>query len=136
MKKLDLIKAGMGKVENDTVDTGFEVVVSKTLPVLDDRKYDSENEDYDSDDQARTLALGTMMLRRSKPKELVDASYNRFAWNDPPDLPDFFVDDEAKNYRPQLPIPPELLAKMKERFASLAAKPIAKVAENRVRKNN
>jgi len=135
MKKLDLIKAGMGKVENDTVDTGFEVVAADALPRLDDRKYDSENEDYDSDDQARTLALGTMMLRRSKAKELVDASYNRFAWNDPPDLPDFFVDDEAKNYRPQLPIPPELLAKMKERFASLAAKPIAKVAEARARKN-
>ena len=134
-KKLDLIKAGMGNVEDETIDTGFEVVAANALPRLDDRKYDSENEDYDSDDHARTLALGTMMLRRSKAKELVDASYNRFAWNDPADLPDFFVDDEAKNYRPQLPIPPELLAKMRERFISLAAKPIAKVAEARARKN-
>jgi hypothetical protein len=32
----------------------------------------------------------------------VDASYNRFAWNDPQDLPDWFVDDEHKHYRPQV----------------------------------
>merc|ERR1712127_908331 len=101
----------------------------------DDRKYDSENEDYDSDDYAKTLALGTMILRKSKEKAMVDASYDRFAWNDPSDLPDWFIDDENKNYRPQLPIPPELLAKMRERFISLAAKPIAKVAEARARKN-
>eukprot|EP01083_Nonionella_stella_P288298 981060_1 len=76
-----------------------------------------------------------MMLRKSKAKSLVDASYNRFAWNDPEDLPDWFQDDETRHYRPQLPIPPELLAKMKEKFISLAVRPITKVAEARFRKN-
>lgn len=133
LERRALIKAGMGNSKQEAVDTGYEVV-SKTLPVIDNRKYDSENEDYDSDDHAQTLALGTMMLRRSKAKELVDASYNRFAWNDPSDLPEWFVDDENKNYRPQLPIPPELLAKMKEKFLTLASKPIKKVAEARARK--
>ena len=137
-----LIKAGLGNStaissEND----GFEVVSSKDnmnngpLPVFDKRQYDSDNEDYDSDDYAQTLALGTMMLRQSKAKALVDASYNRFAWNDPGDLPDWFLDDENRNYRPQLPIPPELLSKMKEKFLMLSTKPIAKVAEARARKS-
>ena len=102
---------------------------------MDTRKYDSENEDYDSDDYATTLALGTMMLRKSKEKALVDASYNRFAWNDPEGLPDWFLDDENKHYRPQLPIPPALMAKMKEKFLALTTRPIAKVAEARARKN-
>ena len=133
-----LIKAGLGnsstRDENDS--SGFEIVKkSELLPTMDPREYNSENEDYDSDDYAETLALGTMMLRNSKAKALVDASYNRFAWNDPEDLPDWFLDDENKNYRPQLPIPPELLAKMKERFMSLAVRPITKVAEARARKN-
>lgn len=44
----------------------------------DDRKYDSDNEQYDSHDRAMTLALGTLMLRRSREKALVDASYNRY----------------------------------------------------------
>ena len=130
-----LIKAGMGKAAGKRAkeDSGFEVV--SALPAMDDRKYDSENEDYDSDDHARTLALGTMILRRSKEKQLVDASYNRYAWNDPSDLPDWFVDDENRHYRPQLPIPPELLEKMRQKVLHLATKPIAKVAEARARKN-
>ncbi|KAG7344602.1 23S rRNA methylase [Nitzschia inconspicua] len=139
MEARKLIKAGMGTTTSqDKVSgkTGFEVVEQeRPLPVKDDRKYDSEHEDYDSDDYAKTMALGTMMLRQSKAKALVDASYNRFAWNDPNDLPEWFVDDENRHYRPQLPIPPALLAKMKEKMAALSTKPIAKVAEARARKN-
>ncbi len=134
-----LIKAGMGGNEQglDGKYTGFEVVPSTQgpLPVFDTRKYDSENEEYDSDDYAKTLALGTMILRKSKEKALVDASYNRYAWNDPQNLPDWFVDDENRHYRPQLPIPPELLEKMRAKFLNLATRPIAKVAEARSRKN-
>ena len=129
-----LIKAGMGSGAGGggKETLGFEVVAA--LPVLDARKYDSENEDYDSDDHARTLALGTMILRKSKEKSMVDASYNRYAWNDPSDLPDWFVDDETKHYRPQLPIPQELVDKTKAKYLHLATKPIAKVAEARARK--
>lgn len=139
----ELIKAGMGSGEKDGDDTkGFEVVSAaetsksgRPLPLMDKRKYDSENEDYDSDDYVRTLALGTMMLRKSKAKALVDASYNRFAWNDPEDLPDWFVDDENRFYRPQLPIPQALLDKLKAKQLALAERPIAKVAEARARKS-
>ena len=130
-----LIKAGIGNMQKD--DSGFEVVPAKhqPIPVVDTRKYDSEEEDYDSDDYIKTLALGTMILRKSKEKAMVDASYNRYAWNDPEGLPDWFVDDENRHYRPQLPIPPELLEKMRQKVMHLAAKPIAKVAEARARKN-
>jgi AdoMet-dependent rRNA methyltransferase SPB1 len=76
-----------------------------------------------------------MILRKSKEKAFVDASYNRYAWNDPANLPEWFVDDENKHHRPQLPIPPALLAKMKEKMMALSTKPIAKVAEARARKN-
>jgi AdoMet-dependent rRNA methyltransferase SPB1 len=133
----ELIKAGMGSIRDERNSTGIELVPfeRRPLPVMDDRNYNSENEDYDSDDYAQTLALGTMMVRRSKEKALVDASYNRYAWNDPSDLPEWFVDDETKHYRPQLPIPPALIAKMKEKMMVLSAKPIKKVAEARARKN-
>ena len=75
----------------------------------DDRSYDSDNEQYDSHDRAMTLALGTLMLRRSREKALVDASYNRFTWNDSKDLPAWFLDDEMKHNKPQLPVPEALL---------------------------
>jgi len=154
-KRRELIRAGMGAVLTDAtaaaaaaaagpqkgLQASFEVVPvggaplsSLMPPVADDRKYDSENEQWDDEERARTLAIGTMMLRRSKAKELVDASYNRFAWNDAGDLPEWFVDDEERHYRPQIPIPKPLMDEMKERFKTLASKPIAKVAEARARK--
>ena len=76
-----------------------------------------------------------MILRKSKEKAMVDASYNLYACNDPEGLPDWFVDDENKHYRTQLPIPPELLEKMRLKVMHLATKPIAKVAESRARKS-
>ena len=132
-----LIKAGLGgNMDTTDVNTGFEVVAAVApLPKVDSRVYNSDNEDYDSDDYARTLALGTMMLRQSKAKQLVDASYNRYAWNDPEDLPDWLVDDENRNYRPQLPIPEALLQKLKDKQMALSVRPIAKVAEARARKS-
>jgi len=140
--KRALLKAGMGLVAADESGKGrlteVEFVPSsaaaKMPPRADDRLYDSDNEEYDSEDERTTLALGTLMLRKSRAKTLVDASYNRFAWNDPTDLPEWFVDDEQKHYRPQLPIPKPLLDSIKQRFEDLTAKPIKKVAEARARK--
>lgn len=74
------------------------------------------------------------MLRKHRAKDLVDAAYNRFSWNDDADLPDWFVDDEKKHYRPQVPLPPALVEQMKRKFMNLASKPIQKVAEARARK--
>ncbi|GMH75402.1 hypothetical protein TrRE_jg227, partial [Triparma retinervis] len=128
-----LIAAGMGKTEKEGKNTMFQI--APAVATVDDRKYGSEDEDYDSDDHARTLAIGTMMLRKSSQKALVDSSYNRFAWNDPADLPDWFQDDEKRHYRPQLPVPEALVEKMKAKFIALTEKPIKKVAEARARKS-
>mmetsp|Transcript_6392 Transcript_6392/g.15603 ORF Transcript_6392/g.15603 Transcript_6392/m.15603 type:complete len:499 (+) Transcript_6392:192-1688(+) len=127
-----LIKAGVGQVSKD--EEGFEIVEEDPFARREQQLKTYISDSEDDDDKAETLALASMMLRRSKAKKLVDASYNRFAWNDPRDLPAWFVDDEKRHYRPQVPIKPELLAEMKARFQSLAAKPIKKVAEARARK--
>ena len=136
------IKAGLGKLSTrgGGEDAALEIVPG---PAQEDeadpfaapmRTYDSDEDEDDVDSKATNLALATMMMRKSKAKELVDASYNRFAWHDPKDLPAWFVDDEKRHYRPQLPIKPELLAEMKLRFQQLAAKPIKRVVEARARK--
>lgn len=137
-----LIRSGMGAALKQGRNSGaaneIEVVSATSednlLPVLDDRKFDSDHEDYDEEDRAKTLALATMMIRKSNAKEVIDSSYNRYAWNDSTDLPDWFVDDEEKHYRPQLPIPKKLFEQMKERFMAMATKPIKKVADARGRK--
>jgi AdoMet-dependent rRNA methyltransferase SPB1 len=146
-----LIKRGMGSVVQDNAggatkkrklssagadaDAAVEVVArEEVFAGADDRSYDSDNEEYDSHDRAMTLALGTLMLRRSKQKALVDASYNRFAWNDAKGLPPWFVDDEMKHNKPQLPVPEALMNQIKSRFQLTGTKEIKKVAEARARK--
>jgi AdoMet-dependent rRNA methyltransferase SPB1 len=75
-----LTRAGMGAgLDGLTIDgagDGFEVVPqeggppeSLLPPVKDERKYDSDHEEYDDGDRAATLAIGTMVLRRSKAKD-------------------------------------------------------------------
>ncbi|KAJ8600308.1 hypothetical protein CTAYLR_000729 [Chrysophaeum taylorii] len=122
-----LIRLGVGKVED--IDAPLEVVPpQQELATFDEDDLDDE------DAKAETMALATMMLRKSKAKALVDASFNRYAWHDPKDLPEWFTTDERLHYRPQLPIKPELLEEMKRKFQLLASKPIKKVAEARARK--
>ncbi|KAL0592578.1 hypothetical protein ABG067_000142 [Albugo candida] len=144
-EKRELIRSGMGAALTDnstSVEGGtssFEVVKAPEsdecgLDVIDDRRYDSDTELYDTEDRAKTLALATMMIKRSKAKEIIDSSYNRYGWNDPKALPSWFLDDEEKHYRPQLPIPPKLMQQMRQRFLEIASKPVKKVAEARQRK--
>ena len=117
-QKRELIKKGMGKSSASSGrqgDDSFEIApaVDDRYPArVDGRSYDSDDEDYDNHDRATTLALGTLMLRKSRQKALVDASYNRFAWNDPRDLPSWFLDDEMRHNKPQLPIPAALIEKV------------------------
>ena len=89
---------------------------------------------YDDEDVARTLAIGTMMLDKTKRRKMIDASYNRYAWSDPDQLPAWFLDDQEMHNRPQLEVSKELMEKMRERVAQMANRPIAKVAEARQRK--
>lgn len=130
-KSKDLIRAGFGKVNTSKDDDSKFEIVKQTG---DDRVYNSDTENYDIEERARQLALGTMMLRKSDAKDIVDSSFNRYAWNDTEGLPDWFMDDEEKNYRPQVPISKALIEQMRNKFMAMASKPMKKVAEARMRK--
>ena len=148
--KREMLRKGMGKSITNSVESSEAVEIvpqegddDEDVDSVDengyprrhdDRLYDSDEEIYDKHDRAMTLALGTMMLRNSKRKNIVDSSYNRYSWNDPKDLPAWFLDDEMKHNKPQTPVPKALLDQIKGNFNLTAKKEIKKVTEARARK--
>lgn len=82
------------------------------------------------EDLAETLAFGELMLRKKQRYAIVDASYNRYAYNDDSKvLPDWFREDEAKFNVPEMPITKAQVARIKESWKAVDARPIKKVAE-------
>ena len=75
------------------------------------------------------------MINREKTKtQLINDGFNRYSLNSKDGLPAWFLDDESKHYRPNLPISKEAVAALRAKQRALDARPIKKVAEAKARK--
>ncbi len=97
----------------------FEVV-----PVISNkRKLDPEG-----------LAIGALLTQSKKKREdLVESGYNRWTHNDE-NLPDWFVESEAKFCQKRLPITKEMVEVYRAKLKEINDRPIKKVAEAKARK--
>jgi len=110
-----------GKTDNSK-QNDFEVV-----PVEDNSKYLKNL-------TPETLALGhKMAFSRKNKRDIIDAGYHRWAFNDE-HLPDWFMEDEAKHHQRQLPVSKEMVAEYRSRMKEINVRPIKKIAEAKARK--
>lgn len=157
-KTRDLLRQGAGRAAEDEegyladvaagdADSKGKKVGFTTVPADQPRPAGEAESEYATElqrlekarpgtqEHAELLALGTMMLKDSKAKEVVDNAYNRFAYpEDETELPHWFADDERRFNKPQMPVTAEMVARIRQRYTDLAEKPIKKVAEARDRK--
>jgi hypothetical protein len=83
--------------------------------------------------EAMTLAL--QLVNREKTKtQLINDGFSRYSLNSKDDLPSWFLDDEAKHYKPNIPVTKEAMAALQAKQRALDARPIKKVAEAKARK--
>ena len=89
----------------------------------------------DSDDKAEYRALAKVMLRKKARNEILENTYNRFSnHDDKAILPKWFLEDEEKHYRPNLPISKEMVAEEKLLLKEYNERPSKKVTEAKNRK--
>lgn len=79
--------------------------------------------------------LAQQLVNREKTKtQLINDGFNRYSLNSKEGLPSWFLDDEAKNYKLNIPITKEAMAALRAKQRGLDARPIKKVAEAKARK--
>jgi AdoMet-dependent rRNA methyltransferase SPB1 len=89
----------------------------------------------DSDDMAETRAIAKLMLRKKARNDILDSTYNRFVtYEDKNTLPEWFVEDEAKFFKPVTIFTKEMIAEEKRVLKEYNERPSKKVMEAKGRK--
>ncbi|SGY79409.1 BQ5605_C008g05125 [Microbotryum silenes-dioicae] len=85
---------------------------------------------------AEAMTLAQQLVNREKTKtQLIDEGFNRYTSNVGGDgLPSWFLDDEQRHFRNNIPITKEAVLALREKMRELNARPIKKIAEAKARK--
>lgn len=84
---------------------------------------------------AEAVTLAQQLVNREKTRtELVNEGFNRYSLNSKDDLPTWFLDDESKHYKANVPVTKEAVAALRAKMRALDARPIKKIAEAKARK--
>merc|ERR1712226_219152 len=74
-------------------------------------------------------------MGKRRKRDIIDAAFNRYTFNDQ-NLPSWFIEDENKHNIRQMPITREEVEVYKQRMRALNARPIKKVIEAKAKKKS
>lgn len=132
-RKRELEKAkARGEIESDPED--FEEVPAEEAVPLDEHANPVLVKPEEPEELAETLAMGSMMIQKKARMDLIDAGFNRYAFNDAENIPDWFTEEERLYNKPELPVSKELMQEFRAKLREINARPIRKVAEAQARK--
>lgn len=94
----------------------------------------NSDEDLDIDDIAEIRALAKKMLRKKDRLNILESSYNRYAFDDLGNLPDWFVEDEKQHSKPNKPVTKEEMNVERELLREMNARTPKKILEAKNRK--
>jgi AdoMet-dependent rRNA methyltransferase SPB1 len=81
------------------------------------------------------MTLAQQLVNREKTKtQLINDGFSRYSLNSKEDLPSWFLDDESKHYKPNIPVTKEAVQALRAKMRALDARPIKKIAEAKGRK--
>lgn len=81
------------------------------------------------------MTLAQQLVNRQTTKtQLIDDGFNKHAFNEKEGLPSWFLDDEMKHFRTNVPVTKEAVEAIRAKMRALNARPIKKVAEAKARK--
>ncbi|RCI02084.1 AdoMet-dependent rRNA methyltransferase spb1, partial [Rhizopus stolonifer] len=84
---------------------------------------------------AESITLARQLANKEKTVEdLIDLGFSKEAFRDKDGLPEWFLDDEKKHNKPNLPVTKEAMNQLRAKLRALDARPIKKVAEAKARK--
>lgn len=84
---------------------------------------------------AEAVTIAQQLVNRQTTRtQLINDGFNRYSLNSKDGLPSWFLDDESKYYKLNLPITKEAVDALRAKQRALDARPIKKVAEAKARK--
>lgn len=132
--------------EEDDLDSGDDESLESTVSDGEEgEQWQYEDEDQDEIKRkqvqekglntAEAITLASQLVNREKTRtDLIDEGFNKHNFIDKSDLPEWFLDDESKHFKVNLPITKEAVDALKAKQRALDARPIKKIAEAKARK--
>ncbi|KAK2461835.1 hypothetical protein APHAL10511_006298 [Amanita phalloides] len=129
------------RIHSDSSGNDFKIVPQE---LSDDGLWDINDEDQVVNHKEITdfglltpeaVTLALQLVNREKTKtQLINDGFNRYSLNSKEGLPSWFLDDEVKHYKANIPITKEAVAALRTKQRALDARPIKKIAEAKARK--